>query len=123
MIEVLNHKKKLEGFIDEKNYLNKKKKLIGLLENNEFKDKTGYTLLILKDNGVITWNEGEKQGYLKEGKIYSSFDDRVLFEFDKERGKILDSEGNTVLYLKGDLESLDDEDFFGIAGQFLELFA
>ena len=123
MIEVLNKKEKLEGFIEGKKYLNKKKKLMGFLENDEFKDKSGYTLLILKANGAITWNEGEQQGYLKEGKIYSFLDDRAIFEFKKEKGKILDSVGDTILYLKGDLESLGDNDFFGIAGQFLELFA
>ena len=72
---------------------------------------------------AITWNEGERQGYIKEGKIYSSFDDKCIFEFQKEKGEIVDSDGNTVLYLKGELGSLNDEDFFGIAGQFLELFA
>ena len=123
MIEVFNKKEKLEGFIEGKKYLNKKKKLIGYLENNEFKDKTGYTLLILKENGAITWNEGEQQGYIKEGKIFSSFDDKFIFEFKKEKGEIVDSDGDTVLYLKGDLESLEDDDFFGITAQFLELFA
>jgi len=123
MIEVFNKKEKLEGFIEGKKYLNKKKKLIGYLENNEFKDKTGYTLLILKENGAITLNEGEQRGNIKEGKIFSSFDERILFEFKKEKGEIVDSDGNTVLYLKGELGSLNDEDFFGIAGQFLELFA
>jgi len=39
MIEVLNNKDKLEGYIDGKKYLNKKKKLLGFIENNEFKDK------------------------------------------------------------------------------------
>lgn len=123
MIEVFNKKMKLIGFIDGKKYLNKKRKLIGFLENNEFKDETGSTLLILQDNGVITWNEGEQQGYIKEGKIYSSLDDRVLFEFKKENEKILDSNGDTLLYLKGDLDTLEDVDFFGIAGQFLEIFS
>ncbi len=123
MIEVLNKKEKLEGFIDGKKYMNKKKKIMGFLENNEFKDKSSYTLLILKDNGAITWSDGRQQGYLKEGKIYSSLNDNPLFEFKKEDGIIIDSEGDTVLYLKGDLESLEDDDFFGIAAQFLELFA
>ena len=86
MIKVLNKKDKLEGFIEGNNYLNKKKKLIGYLENNECKDETGQTLLILKENGAITMNEGEQQGYIKEGKIFSSFDDRLLFEFKKEEG-------------------------------------
>ncbi len=123
MIEVFNKKDKLEGYIDGKKYLNKKKKLFGFIENNEFKDKSGYTLLILKDNGVITWNEGEKKGYIKDGKIYSSFDDRLLYEFKKDKGEILDSDGKVVFYFKGDFEKLENVDFFGIAGQFLELFA
>jgi len=123
MIEVLNRKDKLEGYIDGKKYLNKKKKLLGFIENNEFKDKTGYTLLILTENGEITWNEGEKQGWLEEGKIYSSFDERLLFEFKRDKGQILDSDGNVVLYFKGDFEKLDDVDFFGIAGQYLGLFS
>ncbi|MFW9882508.1 MAG: hypothetical protein ACFFG0_56320 [Candidatus Thorarchaeota archaeon] len=65
--------------------MNKKKELIGYLEKNEFKDKTGYTLLILKEKGTITWNEGEQQGYIKEGEIFSSFDDRLIFKFKKEK--------------------------------------
>jgi len=82
MIEVFNKKEKLEGFIEGNKYLNKKKKLIGYLENNEFKDETGYTLLILKENGAITWNKGEQQGYIKEGKIYSSFHDKFIHFLD-----------------------------------------
>ena len=123
MIEVYNKKEKLEGFVNGNKYMNKKKKLIGYLENNEFKDNTGYTLLILKENGDITWNEGKEQGYLKEGKIFSYIDDRMIFDFKKEKGKIVNSDGDTVLYLKGDIDSLNDEDFFGIISQFLELFA
>ena len=64
---------------------------------------------------AITWNEGEQQGYIKEGKIFSSFADKFIFEFKKEKGEIVDSDGDIVLYLKGDLGPLNDEDFFGIA--------
>ena len=123
MIEVLNKKDKLEGYIDGKKYLNKKSKLLGYIENNEFKDKSGYTLLILTENRDITWNEGEKQGWVEDGKIYSSLDNSLIFEFKKDKGQILDSEGDVILYFKGDFEKLDDLDFFGIAGQYLELFA
>ena len=123
MIKVLNKKEKLVGYIDGNRYLNKKKNLIGYLENNEFKDNSGYTLLILREDGDITWNAGETQGSIKEGKIYSYYQERVIFEFIAEEGKFVDSNGDTVLYLKGDLEILKDEDLFGIAGQFLELFA
>lgn len=123
MIEVLNKKGKLVGYIDGKKYLNKKKKLLGYIENNEFKDKSSYTLLILTEDGNITWNEGEKQGWLEEGKIYSSFDNKIVFEYKKDKGQILDSDGNIVLYFKGDFDNLDEVDFFGIAGQYLELFS
>lgn len=123
MIEVRNNKQKLEGYIEDKRYLNKKKKLIGFLENNEFKDKTGYTLLILKENGDITWNEGESQGYIKDGKIYSNLHDKILYSFNKKDGEILDSSGEILLYLEGEFDTLKDEDFFGIVARFLDLFA
>ena len=35
----------------------------------------------------------------------------------------VDSDGKVVFYFKGDFEKLENVDFFGIAGQFLELFA
>jgi hypothetical protein len=123
MIEVFNKKEKLIGFVDGKKYLNKKSKLIGYLEFNELKDETGYTLLILKEDGEITWKEGELQGSIKEGKSFSNFTDKMVYEFKKEKAQILNSEGDTVLYLKGEVDSLDEKDFFGISGQFLELFA
>jgi len=123
MIEVYNDKEKLIGFIEGTEYLNKKKKMIGYLKKNKYKDKSGTTLLILKDNGDITWSEDEKQGYIKESKIFSSSTDSVVYEFKKDKGKILNSNGDSVLYLKGDINKLEDLDFFGIAGQFLELFA
>ena len=69
MIEVLNKKEKLEGFIDGKKYVNKKKKPMGFLENNEFKDQSSYTLLVLKDNGAITWSDGNNKAILKMAKF------------------------------------------------------
>ncbi|MFW9865889.1 MAG: hypothetical protein ACFFEN_07310 [Candidatus Thorarchaeota archaeon] len=123
MIEVLNKKKKLVGYVDGKRYLDKKKNLISYLENNEFKDNSGYTLLILREDGDITWNVGETQGSIKDGKIYSYYQELVIFEYVTEEGKFVDPNGNAVLYLNGDLEILKDEDLFGIAGQYLELFS
>ncbi|MFX1573002.1 MAG: hypothetical protein ACFFB0_09655 [Promethearchaeota archaeon] len=123
MIEAYNNKDKLISFVDGTKYLNKKKKMVGYLKKNKYKDKSGTTLLILKENGDITWSEGETQGYFKENKIFSSYDDNVVFEFRKDKGIILNSTGETLLYLKGDIEKLVDLDFFGITSQFLELFA
>ena len=60
LIECLNNDKKLEGYIDGKRYLDRKKKVWGYLEGNIAKDKEGYPLLILRENGMITWNEGEE---------------------------------------------------------------
>ncbi|MFX1535205.1 MAG: hypothetical protein ACFFDI_13355 [Promethearchaeota archaeon] len=122
MIEVFNKLGKLEGYIDGKRYLNRRKKLIGFLEGNVAKDKTGYPLLILTENNEITWNEGELQGYLKDSKIYTLNDD-LIFEFSKEKGKIYNSKEEVVLDLRGNLEGIEDVDFFGIAAIFLELFA
>ena len=123
MIEIYNDKDKLEGFIEGKQYFNKKKKKIGLIEKNMFKDKSGYTLLYLLDNGDIDGNEGENLGYIENGNIFSSADERLIFEILREKGEIYNSNGDKVLHLKGDFNDLEDLDYFGIVGQFLELFS
>ena len=123
MIEVYNDKDKLEGFIDGKQYLNKKQKKIGFIKKNKFKDKSGYTLLYLLDNGDIDGSEGRNLGYMENGNIFSSADERLIYEILKEKGEINDSNGNKVLYLKGDFKDLEDLDYFGIVSRFLDLFA
>ena len=125
MIEVYNYrsnKDKIDGYINGKEYLNKKKKLKASLEGNNFYQGDDL-LLILREDGVIMYSDGDEQGKLKDGKIYTYQGGGLLYEFSKEEGKIYDSDKNLVLELKGNIEKLDDLDFFGIAGYFLELFA
>jgi len=124
MIEVYNYKYnkgKIAGYVDGTTYLDKKKRVKAQLEGNKFV-ADDQILLILRDDGIITYSEGEEQGYIKDGRIYW-INDEFLYEFSKEEGKILDSSKNVALKLEGDYEKLDDRDFFGIAGYFLELFA
>ena len=99
----------------------KEKEIKAQLEGNEFV-ADDQILLILRDDGIITYSEGEEQGYIRDGRIYR-INDELLYEFSKHEGKILDSRGNVALKLEGDYEKLDYRDFFGIAGYFLELFA
>lgn len=47
----------------------------------------------------------------------------LLYEILKEKGEIYNSNGDKVLYLNGDFNSLEDLDYFGIVGQFIELFS
>jgi hypothetical protein len=124
MIEVYNYrfkKDKIDGYINGKEYLNRKKKLQAYLEGNNYYQGADL-LLIIREDGVITYSDGDEQGRLKEGKIYSYLGG-LLYEFSKEDGKIYDSDKNILLELRGNTEELDDLDFFGIAGYFLELFA
>lgn len=125
MIEVYNYrfkKDKIDGYINGKEYLNKKKKIKAYLEGNNFYQGVDL-LLILREDGVIMYSDGDEQGKLKEGKIYTYQGGGLLYEFSKEEGIIYDSDKNIVLELKGNTEELNDLDFFGIAGYFLELFA
>lgn len=125
MIKCLYRDKKLRGFIDGKSYLNEKKKLWGYLDGNIAKDKEGYPLLILQEDGIITWNEGEEQGSLQENKIFN-LNGKLLYEFNLQKRQILDNEGNPILFLEGEtreLEQLTNLDFFGITAIILELFA
>ncbi len=124
MIEVYNYrfnKDKIEGYIDGRDYLNRKKKVKAYLDRNYF-IKRGQVTLILQEDGIITYSDGEVQGRLEDGKIYW-MDNELIFEFSKAEGKIYDSETNIILELRGNVEELDDLDFFGIAGYFFELFA
>ena len=125
MIEVYNYrfnKDKINGYINGKEYLNKKKKLKAYLEGNNFYQGVDL-LLILREDGVITYSDGDERGKLQDGKISTYQGGGVLYEFSKDEGKIYDSDRNIVLELRGNTEDLDDLDFFGIAGYFLELFA
>lgn len=141
MIEVISYvfkkKGKFSGYIDNKKYLNKKLKLQTFLEGNKFMDKKGYILLILREDNVITYNDGEEIGYLKDNKIfryerYYSFPEskhkhiipeELLCEFIKDKGLILDSKGSLLVELKGNFDHLTNLDYFGIAGEFIEIFA
>ena len=141
MIEVISYvwkkKGKFSGYVDDKKYLNKKQKLQTFLEGNKFMDKKGYSLLIIRDDDVITESDGTEIGYLKENKIfryerYYSFPEsrhkhiipeELLCEFKKDKGVILDSKGSLLLELKGDFDQLTNLDYFGIAGEFIEIFA
>ena len=143
MIEVISHawnkKGKFSGYIDGKKHLNKKQKLQSSLEGNKFMDKKGYILLILREDDVITDSDGTEIGYLKDSKIFQSeryvevedevgsskflIPEELLCEIMKDKGVILDSKGSLILELKGNFDHLTNLDYFGIAGEFLEIFA
>ncbi len=118
MIEVFDKKHKRMGYIDGKKYLNKKKKLLGFLEENVVKRMNGSPIFMLDKHKSIKSNGGSKYGFILDSKICD--DNGPIFEFSKEKGEIYNSERNTVLYLEGDLEKIEDVDFCGIATIYLK---
>ena len=128
MIEIYTKGKKkdrIEGYIDGKKYLTRKKKLWGYLEDNMAKHKSGYPVLILKDDGKITFNEDwafKEVGYIKDGKIYD-IEDNLEFTLDKEKGEIINHYNNNIIFLRGEgINLLKDDDFFGLMGTMFSLF-
>ena len=129
MIEIYRKgkkKDKIEGYVDGRRYLTRKKKLWGYLEGNVAKHKEGYTLLVLHPDGKITFNEDhdyKEAGYIQGGKIYS-LDNTLLFSLHKDKQEILVHFNEEIYYLRGgNIDNLNDSDFFGIAAIILELFA
>ena len=129
MIEIYRKgkkKDKIEGYVDGRRYLTRKKKLWGYLEGNVAKHKEGYPLLVLHPDGKITFNEDhdyKEAGYIQEGKIYS-LDNTLLFSLHKDKQEIFVHFNEEIYYLRGgNIDNLNDSDFFGIAAIILELFA
>ncbi|TFF85238.1 MAG: hypothetical protein EU551_04450 [Promethearchaeota archaeon] len=124
MIEVLDPKEKVIGYIEGKDYLDKKKRRIGWFDedNSIVRDKNNYPLLIIDEKGIISYNDGEQVGYLKENKIFF-YDDSLIYKLVKDEGKILQYNGDVALILKGEISKLNGLDFFGICSLYLELFS
>jgi hypothetical protein len=124
LIEILDPKEKVIGYVEGKNYLNEKKRKIGWFDEDDriVRDKNDYPLLIIDEEGIISYNDGEEVGYLKDYKIFF-YDDSLIYELNKDEGKILKDNGDIALILKGDISKLNGLDFFGICSIYLELFS
>ena len=118
MLEVHNNKHKKIGYIDGKNYFNKKKKKIGSLEGNIVKNKRGFSLLKLDNHNDIYLLNNDPVGFIFDSKIGN--DDGPMCEISKEKGELLDPEGNVLLSLEGNYETLELVDYFGIAATYLK---
>ena len=117
MIEVLNKHKKRIGIIEGSKFFNEKKKLLGSLENGIIKnDKNRVLIKIDKHNDIFF--ENDQVGFILESTIY--FREKPTYEFSKEKGELHTSDGKQTLTLKGEIEKLNDVDFFGIASIYLE---
>ncbi len=96
----------------------KKKKKIGSLEGNIVKNKSGFLLMKLdKHNNIFNYNNSPI-GFILDSKI--SDDDGPMCEISKEKGELLDPEGEVLLTLEGNYETLELIDYFGIAVTYLK---
>lgn len=118
MLEVYNSKHKKIGYIDRKNYFDKKKRKVGSLEGNMVKTKSGFTLLKLDKHNVILNYKDSQMGFIIDSNI--SDDNGPMCEISKEKGELLDPEGEVLLSLEGNYETLVIMDYFGIAAIYLK---
>ena len=118
MLEVYNKKHKQIGFIEGKIYFDKKKKKIGSLEGDTVKNKHGLTLLKLNKYNSIFDSSDNQVGFILDSKIGD--DDGFMCEILKEKGEIFDPEGEILLSLEGNYETLELIDYFGISATYLK---
>ena len=118
MLEVYNNKHKKIGYIDGKNYFDKKKRKIGSLEGEMVKNKRGFPLLKIDKHNSIFLLDNEHVGFILDSKIGN--EDGPMCEISKEKGELLDPEGQVLLSLKGNYETLELVDYFGIAATYLK---
>lgn len=117
LIEVLNNKKKRIGFIEGKKFFNKKHELIGYLEGNIVKNNNGHNLLRLDQHDDIFLGS-EPVGYILDSKIFIR--EEPIFEISKEAKKITSNQNKDALFLRGNGQTIDDIDYFGIITIFFE---
>ena len=118
MLEVYNKKHKMIGYIDGKKYLDKKKRKIGFLEGNIVKNKNGFNLMKLDEHNNILGFSNSQIGFVLDSKIGT--DEGPMCEISKEKGAILDPEGEVLLSLEGNYETLELMDYFGICATYLK---
>jgi hypothetical protein len=118
MLEVYNKKHKKIGYIDGKKYLDKKKRKIGFLEGNMVKNKNGFPLMKLDEHDDILNYNDSQIGFIVDSKIGN--DEEPMCEISKEKGELLDPEGEVLVSLEGNYETLEVMDYFGIAATYLK---
>jgi len=118
MLEVYNNKHKKIGYIDGKKYFDKKKRKMGFIEGNMVKNKNGFPLMKLdKHNDILNYNDSQI-GFILDSKIGN--DNGTMCEISNEKGEILDPEGEVLLSLEGNYETLELLDYFGICVTYLK---
>lgn len=117
MIEVLNNKKKIIGYVEGKKYYNKKRKLLGYLDGDFVKNSRNRVLLRIDKHNDIYYGK-EQVGYILDSTIY--FREVPIFEYSKEKREIQSKDGKSMLDLKGNHQEIEDLDLFGIAIIYLE---
>lgn len=117
MIEILDKKSKIIGFIDGNKFLNKKHKLIGFLDDDIVKDDNGHNILRIDKHDDIFMGK-EQVGFILDSKIY--YREKPIFEFSKEKKEVHTNDGKEVLILKGNHQQIEDRDLFGIATIYLK---
>ncbi|MFX0081133.1 MAG: hypothetical protein ACFE94_05210 [Candidatus Hodarchaeota archaeon] len=112
IIEVLNRKKKIIGYVEKKKFFNRKQTLIGFLDGYLVKNENGHILLKLDDHDDI-FIGNEMVGFILNSTIY--FREEPVFEFSKEKREIYSKDGKDLIVLKGNHQDFEDLDLFGIA--------
>jgi len=118
MLEVYNKKHKKIGYIDGKKYFDKKKRNMGFLDGNMVKNKNEFPLVKLDEHNDILDYNNSQIGFILDSKI--CIDDGPMCEISKEKGEILDPEGEVFLSLEGNYETIELLDYFGIAATYLK---
>ncbi|MFX1281702.1 MAG: hypothetical protein ACFFA3_20290 [Promethearchaeota archaeon] len=128
MIEVLTKKEKLLGYVKGKEYYDEKGNLIGFLEGNTYKMRDGYPILTLDDDKYLIDEDNKNIGYLEEN--FFRFPDSWIYKsglfmldrgFSIEKGELYNHKGKVIGFVRGNVESLIDLDYFGILVAFYDL--
>jgi len=124
MIEILNKRKKVIGYLKAKKYMDKNEKLIAFLDGNVYHNEDGFAKYTFVDGKILN-EDDEIIGALENEKfnIYGldKPNKKGMLSFSKESGQIFNYKDKTIGYLNGNLDVLENIDYFGLMVSFFKL--
>lgn len=124
MIEILNKRKKVIGYLKDKKYMDKNENLIAFLDGNVYHNEDGFAKYTFVDGKIL--NEDDETIGVLEDETFNIYgldkpNKKGMLSFSKDSGQLFNYKLKTIGYLNGNFNALENADYFGLMVSFFKL--